>query len=717
MQKNKLLLFSLVISLIINLGSVFAQNYYFDTTAVGKYDMGKSWTFDEFPKEYLQKRYNFNPTDKWIEKVKLSAIKFASWCSSSFVSEDGLIMTNHHCIDFVSSRIQKEGENIDKNGFYAPTLQDERKIQGVFVDNLVLMQDITSEVLGRIKGNKDKSKADILIEIKKEFDESTGLNCVIVPFYNGSKYSVYGYKRYNDVRAVYFNESSVGLYGGDPDNFTYPRYNADFAFLRAYDENGKPAKIENYFKFSTTGPKPDELLFVVGNPGKTQRSKTAEQLKYMGKVDSRNSAFIFDRLMKMYYDMIDMYPQFAEDLIAEMGAISNTAKVTIGEYKAVINPYLLKRKQLFDDELKSIVLNDPKLKEKYGHVWEGIKELQDELSKFGNIKAGYTVNYRGLNVGLFNTAVKLYSLAVSLKSKEYKNLNDSLKAYIDNKIDEAFDNSKDRFGREKAKHEYDQTAELKKLAILLDLIKLNLGNDNNYVQLLTNGKDGEEAAKYLLNATILRDKEKVKKLFYEGLNSVYNSKDPIINFVFNTREDLGKYQKRSEEILSAQNELENLLGEVLYAVYGSNVPPDATFTLRISDGVVKGYEYNGTIAPPFTTFYGMYDRYYSFNKKYPWDLPARWANPSKDFDLSTPYNFSLTSDITGGSSGSPIINKDAEVVGIAFDGNIESLAGDFLFDEQMNRCIGVTSNGILEILGDIAGADRIKQELIDGKIK
>jgi len=159
------------------------------------------------------------------------------------------------------------------------------------------------------------------------------------------------------------------------------------------------------------------------------------------------------------------------------------------------------------------------------------------------------------------------------------------------------------------------------------------------------------------------------------------------------------------------------MGEVLYAVYGSNVPPDATFTLRISDGVVKGYEYNGTIAPPFTTFYGMYDRYYSFNKKYPWDLPARWANPSKDFDLSTPYNFSLTSDITGGSSGSPIINKDAEVVGIAFDGNIESLAGDFLFDEQMNRCIGVTSNGILEILGDIAGADRIKQELIDGKIK
>ncbi|HPN37382.1 MAG TPA: S46 family peptidase [Melioribacteraceae bacterium] len=711
------ILFLLISLILLNINSVNAQNYFFDTTSVGKYDMGKSWTFDEFPKQYLKERYGFNATDEWIEKVKLSAIKFSSWCSSSFVSENGLIMTNHHCIDFITDRINKEGENIDKNGFYANTLQDERKVQGLFVDNLVLMNDISEEVFSKLNNNKDKSKADILIEIKKEYDESTGLNCVIVPFYNGSKYSVYGYKRYNDIRAVYFNESAVGLYGGDPDNFTYPRYNADFAFLRAYDENGQPAKIENYFKWSTIGPKPDELLFVVGNPGKTQRLKTVEQLKYMGQVDSRNSAYIFEQLMKMYYDMIEMYPEHAEELIAEMGAISNTAKVTIGEYKAVINPYLIKRKQMFEDELKNIVFNDVKLKEKYSHIWNGIKDLQDELSSFGNIKAGYTVSYRGLSVNLFNTAVKLYTLAENLKSKNYNSLTDSLKKYIDEKIEDAFNNSKNRFGKEKPKHNYDETAELKKLAILLNLIELNLGSNNQYVKLLLDNKSGEEAAKNLLKISILSDKAKVKKLFYEGLNSVYNSKDPVINFVFNTRKKLEEYQNRSEEISSAQAELENRLGEVIYSVYGSKVPPDATFTLRISDGIVKGYEYNGTIAPPITTFYGMYDRYYSFNKKYPWDLPQRWAKPGKDLDLSTPYNFALTSDITGGSSGSPIINTNGEVVGIAFDGNIESLAGDFLFDEQINRCIGVTSQGILEILGDIADADRIKQELIKGKIE
>lgn len=717
MKNIRFIINLLVLSLLLVNSLTKAQNYFFDTTSVGKYDMGKSWTFDEFPKQYFKDRYGFNPTDEWIEKVRLSAIKFSTWCSSSFVSEDGLIMTNHHCIDFVSNRIEKEGENIDKNGFYAATLQDERKVTGVFVDNLVFMKDITDEVTNKIKNNKDKSKADLLIEIKNEYNETTGLNCVIVPFYNGGKYSVYGYKRYNDVRAVYFNESSVGLYGGDPDNFTYPRYDADFAFLRAYDDEGKPAKIENYFKWSKEGPHPDELLFVVGNPGKTQRSKTVDQLHYMGKVDSRNNAYVFENLMKMYYEMIDMYPDHAEELIAEMGAISNTAKVVKGEYNAVINPYLLKRKQMFEDELKSIVNNDPKLKGKYNHIWEGIKELQDELSKFGNIKAGYTISYRGLNVNLFNSATKLYTLAQVLKNRNYTKLTDSLKTFIDTQIDEAFDNSKNRFGKEKTKHGYDETSEMKKLAILLDLIKLNLGNDNEYVKLLSGDKNGEEAAKNLLNTTILRDKEKVKQLFYEGLSSVFNSNDPVIKFIFNTRKDLKKYQERAEEIESAQAELENQLGEVLYAVYGSRVPPDATFTLRISDGVVKGYEYNGTIAPPFTTFYGMYDRYYSFNKKYPWDLPKRWANPGNGLDLNTPYNFVLTGDITGGSSGSPIINKNGEIVGIAFDGNIESLAGDFLFDEQVNRCVGVTSLGILEILGDIAGAERIKQELIHGKIE
>jgi hypothetical protein len=232
----------------------------------------------------------------------------------------------------------------------------------------------------------------------------------------------------------------------------------------------------------------------------------------MGKVDSRNNAYVFENLMKMYYEMIDMYPDHAEELIAEMGAISNTAKVVKGEYNAVINPYLLKRKQMFEDELKSIVNNDPKLKGKYNHIWEGIKELQDELSKFGNIKAGYTISYRGLNVNLFNSATKLYTLAQVLKNRNYTKLTDSLKTFIDTQIDEAFDNSKNRFGKEKTKHGYDETSEMKSCNITY-LIKLNLGNDKRICKTTIGDKTEKKLQKIYSNTTILRDKEKVKQLF------------------------------------------------------------------------------------------------------------------------------------------------------------------------------------------------------------
>lgn len=712
--KNLILISVLIIG---SLNIVKAQSSVYDTSSVGKYDMGKLWTFDNFPKDYMQDKYNLKITDEWLEKVRLSSLKFASWCSSSFVSEDGLIMTNHHCIDFVEDRIQKENEDIAKNGFYAPTLQDERKVSGVYVDQLVYMKDITEELRDKEKNNDSaKSKADLLAEIKKNYDKETELNCVVVPFYSGAKYSIYGYKRYNDVRAVYFNESSTGLYGGDPDNFTYPRYDADFAFLRVYDESGNPAKIDNYFKWSKDGPQLDEPIFVVGNPGKTQRLKTVDQIKFMSEVDSRNTAYSFERLMKTYYELIEMYPAEKDALLEEMGAISNSAKVYIGEYNSLKNPYLLVRKTKFENEFKSLIQKDKNLSEKYGHLWESISGLQNELRKFENKRAAYLLSARTLNTELFSTAAKIYELALVMKKKDITKLTDSLIAKLDKDLEKVFDNTKTKRGIKKQLHPYTTTLEMKKLAIQLDLIKLNLGADNEFVKMLMKNFDGEEAAKNLLANTIVFDKDEVKKLFLEGYKSVLNSNDPVLSYIINTREDLEKYQKKYTEISATEEEFENQLGEALHAVYGSRIPPDATFTLRINDGLVKSYEYNGTIAPPFTTFYGMYDRYYSHNKKYPWDLPERWVNASSKMNLSTYFNFVSTNDITGGSSGSPIINKNREIIGIAFDGNIESLAGDFLYDEQNNRCVGVTSQGILEILHNVAGADRIRDELLNGKI-
>ncbi len=710
--KNLLLITFLIISFY---KSANAQFVIYDTTQVGKYDMGKLWTLDDFPKEYLKEKYDLTVSDTWLEKVRLSALKFTTWCSSSFVSEDGLIMTNHHCIDFVEDKIEQAGENIQKNGFYAATLNDERKMEGIFVDQLVFMEDITAKINEKV-GIDGKSKTDVLKEIKADYDKETGLNCVLVPYYSGAKYSVYGYKRYEDVRAVLFNESSTGLYGGDWDNFTYPRYDADFAFLRVYDETGKPLKTDNFFKFSKNGPQLNEPIFAVGNPGTTRRLKTVAQIEYMRDFDSRNSAFMYDRLMKAYYQTMDLYPEETDKLLDEMSAISNTAKVVIGEYNSIKNPYLLIRKKSFEKEFRSLITKDKTLNEKYGHLWQSIEDLQKELSTFENLRLGYTLSTRGINTEVFNRGLKIYNLAVKLKKDGVTTLTDSLKKYIENSVDKIYENGKRKFDFKKKNETYSETFEMKKLAVQLDLIKLSLGKDNNFVKMLSNNLDGEEAAKYLLNKTVVLDKERIKKMFIEGYNIILNSNDPVINYIASTRNKLEEYTKRWNEICETEDVLENQLGEALYAVYGSKIPPDATFTLRVNDGVVKGYEYNGTIAPPFTTFYGMFDRYYSFNKKAPWDLPERWSKPNPNLDLSTIFNFVSTNDITGGSSGSPIINKDAEIVGVAFDGDIESLAGDFLFDEQSNRCVSVSSQAILEIVGDIVGAERIRQELINGKI-
>ena len=717
MSKIKNLL-QLSILLIIFYNSANAQYVVYDTTQVGKYDMGKLWTIDDFPKEYLKERYNLSVTDGWLEKVRLSALKFSTWCSSSFVSEDGLIMTNHHCIDFVSNRIEQEGENISKNGFYAATLDDERKIEGIFVDQLVFIKDVTDEINEKLKNEeKDrKNKADVLKEIKADYDKQTELNCVLVPYYSGAKYSIYGYKRYDDVRAVLFNESSTGLYGGDWDNFTYPRYDADFAFLRVYDKSGSPIKTDNFFKFSKNGPQLNEPIFVIGNPARTQRLKTVAQIEYMRDIDSRNNSMLFGRLIKAYYETIELYPEETEKLLDEMSAISNTAKVVMGEYNSIINPFLLVRKKAFENEFKSLINSDKTLNERYGSIWKSIEDLQNELRTFENLKAAYTLSTRGMSTEVFNRGLKIYNLAQKLKKDGITNLTDSLKTEIDKSVDNIYENGKRKFDFKKKNETYSDTFEMKKLAIQLDLIKLNLGRDNDYVKMLMGTLDGEEASKNLLKKTIVLDKERIKKMFIEGYNTVLNCNDPVINYISLTHEKLEEYQKRWKEITETEDVLENRLGEALYAVYGAKIPPDATFTLRVNDGVVKGYEYNGTIAPPFTTFYGMYDRYYSHNKKFPWDLPERWSKPNPNLDLKTIFNFVSTNDITGGSSGSPVINKDAEIIGVAFDGNMESLAGDFLFDEQSNRCVAVSSQAILEIVGDIVGAERIRQELINGKI-
>ena len=671
----------------------------YDTVKARKFDTGKMWTFDYPPVAYFDSTYHFHPSQEWLDNVRMSALKFASWCSASFVSADGLVMTNHHCVDFITKSIQKKGENIKRDGFYAPTLKDERKVPGLFVDQLVLIKDVSDEVIsaekkGKTLEDKRKLREKKIEELQSSYSKDTGLICKIVPLYSGGRYSLYGYKRYGDVRMVFVGESRMGLYGGDPDNFTYPRYNPDFSFVRVYDEDGKPLHTDHYFKWSKNGPHPGEPIFVVGNPGRTSRLRTISQLAFMRDVTLRNQAFVLKGIKKIYKDMIERYPKKKEysDIFF---MLANSEKAITGELKGVRNQYLWARKKDFERKFKSAVQNNPTLNAKYGYLWDAISKIQQEKRKYAYFTEAVGVSRR-MSPAYLTIAKKLIYLARTSNSK--KPLPDST---LDKELSKIY------------KKNIFMPFEKEALQLYAAYLKLNLGKDNQYYKILFGGYEGKAAVDYALKNSEIGTKEAAKTLFKKG---VLNSNEPFIKFVLSTEAQLGKYRKILSRLNNKEAALNDELGKAIYAVYGTSIPPDATFTLRISDGVMKSYHYNGTIAPMITTFYGVYNRYYSHFKKFPWDLPKEWLNPPEKLDLSTPLDFISTCDIIGGNSGSPVINKNAEIVGVAFDGNIESLPGFFIYTDKANRTVAVASTGILETVGKIYDAKRLVEELRLGHI-
>lgn len=679
-----------------------------DTVQSFKFDTGKMWTLEDAPLEYFEEKYSFKPSEEWMNKIQKSALKFGSWCSASFVSGDGLILTNHHCVDFITSRIEEEGEEINENGFYAPTLEDERKVPNLSVDQLLLIEDVTNEVFSAIDSvkdqeNREKVRAEKIAEIEKAYSEKTDLICNVTSLYQGGKYSLYGYKRYTDVRAVYVNETNMGLYGGDPDNFTYPRYNPDFAFFRVYDDEGNPLQTENYFEWSLEGAQEDEPIFVVGHPGSTYRLKTMSQLEFMRDFSSRNSAFLSKGKTDIYYDLIKIDTANAKIYESRMVYIGNSAKVFCGMYDFLTDEYLMARKRDFENKFKSAVLNDPELKGKYGHLWDALESVVAEKNEYAGRLSAYTISSRS-NSKYFSIAQDMVKLARELNKAENERRPDYKTAKIDQTIKSIFP------------EDFNYLLEEKYLELNIEYFYLNLGVNNSWLKQMFNGLRGEATAQYAIKSSSISSPEKIKKLAESGGEAILNSPDPFITYILKSEEVLASISTQSNENKETEKMLENELGKALFEVYGTTIPPDATFTLRISDGELKSYNYNGTIAPTHTTFYGMYDRYYSHNQKYPWDLPERWQNPKEGFKMSTQYNFISTNDVTGGSSGSPVLNAEAKIIGTSFDGNIESIPGDFIYNPVNNRSVSVSSAAILQILKYIACADRIVDELKNGMI-
>lgn len=662
----------------------------------GLYDMGKMWTFDYPPKDFFKTTYGFEADDKWFEEVRLASLRFASYCTASFVSADGLVMTNHHCARESGTEVQKEGEDFDKNFFYAKKLTDERKVEGLYVDQLLRIDDITGKVSSAMAQGKDdaeqiRMRNDAYENIKAEYGAKSdwqGLELEVVSFYNGGKYAIYGFKRYNDVRLVFMPETQLGFYGGDPDNFTYPRYSLDCSFFRVYDETGKPMKTDHYFKFNPNGVKEDEPVFVVGNPGSTERLSTVAELELKRDLDLPVMLFRYRHLADFLAELNKTLKN--ENLQNSIFSIENGHKALTGELNALKDPYMIARKAAFERKFKT----DAKDKNlvKGSEYWTDIADgVMEQRSLFlDNSSFSPNSDQTGQMLEFANLAVQY---AEALKSNDQKKA-DKLKEGLDKTQSPGF-----------------MPIEQGLLTIHLEEVLAFFPTNDPYIGAALKGKTPAAAAEALLKETKLTDADFRKKLIAGGADAILNSTDPMMKLAHISGPRYLKASTRYDEIEDKQSVTRGKLGRLLFDTYGTAIPPDATFTIRINDGIVKGYDYNGTKAPYKTTFFGMYDRNYSFDNTAPWNLPERWMNPSMEL-LKAPFTIVTTNDIIGGNSGSPMINKNREAVALIFDGNMESLSSGFIYVPDRNRAIAVHAGGITAALTHIYKAKRLSTELL-----
>ncbi|GAB3640710.1 S46 family peptidase [Spirosoma arcticum] len=666
-----------------------------DSAKGGPLDLGKMWTFDNPPKDYFKKTYNFTADEKWFDESRLAALRFADYCSASFVSANGLVMTNHHCARESGTGVTRKGEDLNATGFYAKTLTDERKVDGLFVDQLVKIEDITKRVqdaMNSAQSDPLQAREQAFETIKQEYgtkDGWKGLELQTITFYNGGRYALYGFKRYTDVRLVFMPELQLGFFGGDPDNFTYPRYALDCSFFRVYD-GGKPLQTTHFFKFNTNGVRDGEPIFVIGNPGRTERLKTVAELEFDR--DFQTPATI--RLLRNRSDALQAYNATAksDSILNEIFSYENSLKAYNGQLAGLRDAGLLGRKAVFEKQFKADAraknLPADQLK-----TWDDIATNTAQLRGLFNDATYLAPNERtvGELLAFAGVLIQYNDLLTSRPQDAERARSLIVSPTVKNPVlEEAY------------------------LTAHLTEAQAGLGNDDPYVKAALTGPGGttrspKEAAAHLIKNTKLADPAFVSELATRP-GAIGSSTDPLLALARIGFPRYLKAARQARDISQKQEVLRSQLGRMLYAVYGTAVPPDATFSLRINDGIVKGYPYNGTQAPVITTFAGLYDRNYSFGDKAPWNLPARWKNPPAEL-LRQPMCFISTNDIIGGNSGSPMINKNREAVGLAFDGNMESLPGEFIFVPDLNRTISVHAGGMVAAMRYIYKADRLVTEL------
>jgi hypothetical protein len=661
------------------------------------------WLFNAFPKDKVQAKYGWAPDQAWLDHVRLSSARAPNG-SSSFVSADGLIFTNHHIAQECIHDLSSGGKDYMKDGFYAATPADEAKCPGMEFLVLQSIEDVTAKVNGAVQPNMSTSDAgkaqrQAMSALEKECS-SGDIRCDVVTLYSGAMYNLYKYKKYDDIRLVFAPEFSIAFFGGDPDNFEYPRYDLDISFFRAY-ENGQAAKTPNFLKWQPNGASDGELTFVSGHPGRTGRLLTMDQLGFLRDYQYPLQLQSYKRRIDVLQKFSAQSPENEREAQSDVFGLQNSQKAVTGYLGGLTDKELMAGKAADEKSLQQFVNADPTRKQEFGDPWSQISKAVDVQKQIYK-----PLLYLDAMGGFRGDMARYARIIVRAADQTQKPNNERFRQYTDSQLPTL---ETQLFSTAPVYKNLEQVLLAESLGEMRDV----LGADNPDVKKALAGKSPEERAQEVIAGTKLDDVAFRKQLYEGGAAAVNASTDPMIVMMREIEPDAAAIHERDEDQVQAVlRQSGGQVGKALFAQKGLSVPPDATFTLRLSYGPVEGYKLDSKNVPWFTTMGGAYEHAAKHGSKPPYQLPDSWIKAKPSINLKTPYDTVSTSDIIGGNSGSPVINKAGEVVGIIFDGNIESLAWNFAYTDKVARAVEVDSRGITESLKNIYHADGLLNELM-----
>jgi len=669
------------------------------------------WLFNNPPTKQLQDKYHFTPTAAWMEHLQKSSVRVGRGGSGSFVSPDGLVLTNHHVGSDSLQKLSDATHNYLADGIYARTLSDEKQCPDLELNVLQSIQDVTERVNAAVTQSMNAGQAflarnRVIADIERESQNTTGLYSEVVKLYGGGSYQLYRYKRYTDVRLVFAPEKRIAFFGGDPDNFEYPRFDLDICLFRAY-ENGQPAHIENYLKFNPKGPAEHDLVFVSGHPGRTNRQLTVSALTNLR-----------DRVLPLqlqtYYRREVLVAAFGANSLedqrridSDLFGIRNSRKRGNGQLAALLAPEFFGERVEDERAFRSQLENQSTLRpvlEAYNRIEQADSEMAKVLVSGVFLEGDWRRGGLGFDSRLFKIARTLVRAAVERPKPNGERLaefRDSNRSPLELQL----------FSPAPI---YDDVEELELSDSLTDLAT-RLGPEDPLVKQILAGKSPRERAYELVSGTKLKDVALRRQLYEGGAAALKDYSDPMIALATLVDPAARKLRRVFDESGETEQEAYGQIARARFALKGNETYPDATGTLRLSFGKVSGYEEDGKTIPAFTTFAGLYQRANDHQNREPFDLPPRWIDRHDKLNLGTRLNFVTTADVVGGNSGSPVVNEAGELVGLIFDGNIQSLAGDFAYSDQQNRSVAVDSVGIIEALDKMYDAKPLVDELIAGK--